>query len=532
MKQRIRDRLLKCISAMLAFSLLGVLLTLLTVNGQKTSGVVINLAGAQRMLSQKMTKEALLLTRGKGDPKELLKSAARFDKVYQGLIQGDAELNLPPCADQEVCGLLKKAGPLWLELKGAVQTIADGRDHDGAALQLLASRNTELLAAMHAVVVRLETLSTSSSARLIWEQLAGLLVMLAVAGVVVKVVRDITFRLARLVEYAERLKVGNFRGTLTDTQDDELGALVGVLNTVTERIRELLAGLKASSDALATAAEQLNGTSSELVKGAQGSAVQTTRIAQASQDLAGQVSTVSQAVVAINGRTEDVAAAVEQLSASFKEVARSASTSHSATSAARQRVGHSLQVMELLQESTQRVREVNRAIQSIASQTRLLALNASIEAAAAGQAGKGFSIVAQEVKTLAAQSHVSVEQVGTHLSTMLEQVARMRDVLKGIEEDVSQVDALSSNLAAAAEEQTSVTHHISEQVQGVSLEVRGLTASVAASAQNAQVVSSELQGIRRAVAGTTEGALKTRHAAEDMERMAVQLRGMTAQYVL
>ena len=97
----LNDRFLALFLVLFALNVVSSVIVTWTVSAQKVDARVVNLAGAQRMLSQKMTKDALLLVQGQGDRSALQASVARFDRVLKGLISGDAELGLPPCQDQE-----------------------------------------------------------------------------------------------------------------------------------------------------------------------------------------------------------------------------------------------------------------------------------------------------------------------------------------------------------------------------------------------------------------------------------------------
>jgi methyl-accepting chemotaxis protein len=163
-----------------------------------------------------------------------------------------------------------------------------------------------------------------------------------------------------------------------------------------------------------------------------------------------------------------VAAAIEQLTSSVAKIARQASTTSEMTRAAVRRADSSQATMKSLSDATARIGDVVRLINAIASQTNLLALNATIEAARAGAAGKGFSVVAAEVKTLAIQTANATSEISGQIDAVRaatdESIAVMADVA-GI---IGKLNEVAVIIAAAAEEQSATTCEIASNVQQIS----------------------------------------------------------------
>jgi nitrate/nitrite-specific signal transduction histidine kinase len=149
------------------YSLIGVFLLgiFLSLGAYATDmGKVINLAGKQRMLTQKMSKEALLVAKGidaKGNTENLKKTAALFDKTLKGLIGGDADLGLDKTEDKGIVEQLNKVVSLWTPFNENIQKIVSGKV-DKDALKAIAEQNVPLLKAMNAAVQMYAKASGSS----------------------------------------------------------------------------------------------------------------------------------------------------------------------------------------------------------------------------------------------------------------------------------------------------------------------------------------------------------------------------------
>jgi hypothetical protein len=127
-------------------------------------GKVINLAGKQRMLTQKMSKEALLIAKGidaAGNTENLKKTSALFDKTLRGLINGDADLGLDKTEDAVIVEQLNKVAAMWGTFNESIQKVASG-DTSGATLKAIADQNVPLLKAMNAAVQMYAKASGSS----------------------------------------------------------------------------------------------------------------------------------------------------------------------------------------------------------------------------------------------------------------------------------------------------------------------------------------------------------------------------------
>ena len=121
---------------------------------KQQSGTVINLAGKQRMLTQKMSKEALFMAKGIDTDKNkeaLAKTAGLFDKTLKGLIAGDKDLNLPKTDNKEIVAQLEKVTELWKSFKSNIDKVVDGKS-DKATLEAIAKENLPLLKNMNQAV--------------------------------------------------------------------------------------------------------------------------------------------------------------------------------------------------------------------------------------------------------------------------------------------------------------------------------------------------------------------------------------------
>jgi methyl-accepting chemotaxis protein len=134
--------------------------------------------------------------------------------------------------------------------------------------------------------------------------------------------------------------------------------------------------------------------------------------------------------------------------------------------------------IEALSGAAQRIGDVVDMIQAIAAQTNLLALNATIEAARAGEAGRGFSVVASEVKSLATQTGKATEEIGQQVTSIQDSIGKVVDSMKSIMSTMTEIDGYTSQIAAAVEEQGSATQEISGNVQMAARGTEELTQNV------------------------------------------------------
>jgi len=161
-----------------------------------------------------------------------------------------------------------------------------------------------------------------------------------------------------------------------------------------------------------------------------------------------------------SGGATSVSAAAEELSGSIAEIARQTGT---ANAAVRDAVKGGLEAGEevaSLETAAARIGDIVGLINDIAEQTNLLALNATIEAARAGEAGKGFAVVASEVKTLAAQTAKATGEISGQIQAVQSRTRATSEALKAIMATMTQVEEFSSAIGAAIEEQTAVTGDI------------------------------------------------------------------------
>jgi methyl-accepting chemotaxis protein len=225
------------------------------------------------------------------------------------------------------------------------------------------------------------------------------------------------------------------------------------------------------------------------------------------RDTASAMSVATGATDNVAQNVNTVASSAEEMSASIMEISRQVSLSTQVVGEAREHAELSEQRINELVERADKINDVLKMIGEIAEQTNLLALNATIEAARAGEAGKGFAVVASEVKSLANQSGRATEEIGQLLAGIRAATSDAVDVNKKIVQVVGQIGENSNGIAAAVEEQSAATEEIARSAQaaaGDTTEASQAVRNLAAMSSKIGEVSSMTSNAVSALSGQTE----------------------------
>ncbi len=189
------------------------------------------------------------------------------------------------------------------------------------------------------------------------------------------------------------------------------------------------------------------------------------------------------------GNVQNIATAVEQLSASANEIGLKINTSAEKTKNVTSLAENTVAEMSQLAQTAGKIDSIIKLIEEIASQTNLLALNATIEAARAGQAGKGFAIVAQEVKSLAGQTEQATAEIAAQIKEVQSRADCSMDAFKEIQSSVVDLKAISDSIVIAVEQQVSTTNQISQNVRCFAKSNQEVTGNISVISNATQSVS-------------------------------------------
>lgn len=225
----------------------------------------------------------------------------------------------------------------------------------------------------------------------------------------------------------------------------------------------------------------VNSAAQTVTSNARQTASQSTAVASASEQASANVQTV--------------ASAAEELSASVSEIGRQVRHSTDTTSRAVIQIDSTNAQVQGLAEAANKIGEVVALISDIAEQTNLLALNATIEAARAGEAGKGFAVVASEVKSLAGQTAKATDEISGQVSEIQSATKDAVEAILDIGNVIGEISEISNNIAAAVEEQGDATTEIARNVEQAALgtqEVSGNVIEIAQAAEDTGEKANEL----------------------------------------
>jgi methyl-accepting chemotaxis protein len=344
------------------------------------------------------------------------------------------------------------------------------------------------------------------------------------AGITALVVLPLALLFARslarpirdIARHTTRLATGDFSASLTLTRDDELGRLANATNDMSAHVGAMIAQVTSCAHELAGAAAQIAAISEQMAAGLLQQETQAAEVSAAVEQL-------SRSVTGVAGKSAEAAAAAADAGIEAGEGGRVVADTVTEIRAIADQVKLSVQAVAALGVKSEQIGQIIAVIDNIADQTNLLALNAAIEAARAGEHGRGFAVVADEVRKLAERTQQATEQVATSIREIQ---ADTRAAITTIEDGSDRVEFGVTKASAAGESLQRIVD-ASGRLQTMVDEI--------AHAVEEQTVGS--QQIARATAGiasvTTESstaAAQAAQAASNLSEQSERLLGMTARF--
>ncbi len=507
-------------------------------------------AGQLVMLTQRIGKSANEFLTVEGVSPEAVfllgKDLNSFKEIAMGLRDGSPELRLNSTKDaqtrERLDALLKayeqtrvQAGAILGNLQGLVSSreaqtaiVTDSEPLRGQlqALQARLSAQTGLGVGTYLLLILSAALALVSAAGLTMVQLQDSRKRQAVAEqqrLKAEQQEDGTKRvndanqaaILRLMNELQMVAEGDLTQEATVTEDIT-GAIADSVNYTVEELRSLVGNVQNTATRVAQTTAQVDSTSTELLAASTEQLREIRETGRSVLDMASRINLVST-------QAQESAAVARQSLVAADTGLQAVQNAIGGMNAIRDQIQETSKRIKRLGESSQEIGEITELISDITEQTNVLALNAAIQAASAGEAGRGFSVVAEEVQRLAERSADATRQISALVKAIQTDTQDAVGAMERSTQGVVEGAKLSDNAGAALSEIDRVSRRLSELIEQIST-------SASNEAELANVVADNIQHIFAVTEQTGEGTRSTAQQVRDLSRMAEELRQSVSRF--
>ncbi len=305
---------------------------------------------------------------------------------------------------------------------------------------------------------------------------AFILLMIFVANRITRPILDISQRMLQMAQQG-----GDLTQRLDDSRGDELGQLAQGFNAIISKVNEMIIDIKHTEDVMDERFKLLNEMANSVDEFVHAQQSQAHSVATAANEMNFSISEVSNLASTTAERTETTLSQVQESNDHIQQTSSAMNDLHNSNQITQERIA-------MLAQETETISSVIETINGISEQTNLLALNAAIEAARAGEQGRGFAVVADEVRTLAARTQESTGEIKTVIETLQqsakeavtameknteladlgqEETLTASDALSSVVADITEITNLNTQVASATSEQASVVGELSSNVTSI-----------------------------------------------------------------
>ncbi|SOE00204.1 methyl-accepting chemotaxis protein [Blastococcus haudaquaticus] len=348
-----------------------------------------------------------------------------------------------------------------------------------------------------------EAIAAAKSARTLTFLVIGVGLAVSVA-LAVLVARSVNRPVQRISEVLDRVADGDLTVRVGPTGGAELSRVAASLDRTLDAISGILTLVSDSAGRLGDASQKLDGAAAGIAANA--------------RTAAGQAEDVVATAGAVATSVDTVATGSSQMESAIREIAQNASEASRVAGQAVSVAEDTTRTVGKLGDSSQEIATVVKLINGIAEQTNLLALNATIEAARAGEAGKGFAVVASEVKELAQETARATEDISKRVEAIQADTAGAVEAISRISGVIGEINDFQATIAAAVEEQTATTNEMNR--------------NVAEAASGSQDIAAAITGLAAGTQATNERVEEAQRAAGELARMSGDLQEAVSRFTV
>ncbi len=408
-------------------------------------------------------------------------------------------------------------------------------------LEAFLNSSTELMARMSAVSNKLEAVNAETAAEtaaikntLMTAMMSAIALVIAglifgnlvIGRSVSRPVRAVTAIMARMAGGERAIEIPDMR------RADEIGQMYAALFSFKESLSQadrLADQQQAEAEARARRGDRMEAVChsfdqsiTDLLKSFEGVMAELRQSVELMSDAARQTEAearaANEASQSAGSNVNSVAGATEELVASVGEIGRQTERSAEIAAHAVARASETDKQIQGLADAAQKVGDVVKLITDIAEQTNLLALNATIEAARAGEAGKGFAVVASEVKNLANQTAHATDEIAQQVAMIQGETKTAVGAIQGISSIVGEINQIAAAIATAIEQQDSATREIARNVEGASSGTQSVSSSIGHVSEAATQTGGAVRAMLAAVAKLADRSAQVQTKVTDFLR--------------